>query len=129
MHWIKSYFCFSLPISSKTRSEIAKTKQVVTVKKTFLRLNNNLLEEKLNVRQCISADIFSKFRCNVAKIAPKFINFLGIQKFCICAPKILKFGNFCETIFAYLRTYVHLNPFRMRQQYTAKLVLLKILWC
>jgi hypothetical protein len=33
VHLIIRYFCFSLPISSKTRSEIAKTKQVITIKK------------------------------------------------------------------------------------------------
>jgi len=99
VHWIKSYFCFSLPISSKTRSEIAKTKQVVSYcKKTFLRLTNNLLEEKLNVRQWIFADIFSKFRCNVAKIAPKFINFIGIQKLHLCT----KNTEICE----FLRNYI-----------------------
>ncbi len=65
------------------------------------------------------------FVATLQKQPQNFINFIGIQKFCICAQKILKFANFYETIFAYLRTYVHLNPFRMRQHFTAILVLLK----
>ncbi len=62
---------------------------------------------------------FRKFRCNVAKIVPKFRNFIGIKKFLhLCTKNIEICEFFCETIFAYLRMYVHFNPFRMRQQYT-----------
>jgi hypothetical protein len=114
VHWIKSYFYFSLPISSKTRSEIAKTKQVVTVKKAFLRLNNNLLEEKLNVRLCNSAEIFSKFRkfrCNVAKIVPKFRNFIGIQKFLHLCTKNIEICEFLRNYICIFANVCSLQPF------------------